>query len=301
MSKDYSPLIQPQSTSMNLTKSTLVKCRSIVWVGLGISVLSITGAALIKVEQTISARGQLKPLETTAVMKLTPNTYIKEIYVKDGEQVDKGEPLLLFHSSDSQTELLQLEQRYEILQKTNQFYQQIRQNNFSTERIDSELELLKLPEEVNFSIKNRTALVANNQVLQLQLEAQEKENNLNSQQFTNLNLRVLIQDLESQINNKEKEIQERKIYLKKEKKKLTEIEFLVEQGAVPRIKYSEQEQKIKEIKAQIEQTNLQIQQTNKEIKELHFELKQAREQLNTLHEVKSQNILKQIQKKPRAN
>ena len=282
-----SPLLQPQLTSKKLTKFTLVQCRSIAWVSLGIVVLSITGAALIKVKQTISADGQLKLLETTTVMKLTPNTYIKEIYVEDGEQVDKGQPLLLFHSSDSQTELLLLEQRYQTLRQTNQLYQQVRQNYFSTAQIDSELEVLKLPEEVTFTIKNRTALVAANRVLQLQLEAQKKETNLTNQQLSNFNLRSFIQQLEEQINNQEIYLQDNNLQLEKEQKTLAEIKFLLEQGAVARVNYINQQQRIEKIKSQIEKANQQIQ-------ELHSQLKQARENSKISHKINPQNILKQI-------
>ena len=70
-------------------------------------------SAIAKIELVVPTRGQLKPLGKVKEVQVPTSGVVKEVFVEDGEKVEKGE--LLF-SLDSTASKAELESTKEVLQ-----------------------------------------------------------------------------------------------------------------------------------------------------------------------------------------
>ncbi|MFM6180460.1 MAG: biotin/lipoyl-binding protein, partial [Dolichospermum sp.] len=94
--------------------------RTIMITLMGLACFGITWACLAKIEQTIPATGQLKPEGTVKEVQAPVNGVVKSIYIKDGDEVKKGQLLLRFETIATQAELNSLNKiRIALIQENN--------------------------------------------------------------------------------------------------------------------------------------------------------------------------------------
>src|SRR5689334_17277928 len=72
--------------------------RTIMLTFIALACFGIVWACVAKIEQVVPATGQLKPQGTVKDVQAPVNGVVKEVYVKDGQTVNKGDLLLTFET-----------------------------------------------------------------------------------------------------------------------------------------------------------------------------------------------------------
>lgn len=237
---DYSDIVIDLDTS-DFEKDVILKpspvwSRATVWSIIGVTVFTIGWAAVAKIEQVVTARGQLKPKLTVMEIQAPLNGVVKEVKVKDGDRIKKEQELLIFDSDVSVAQLESLEKIKNSLIQENKFYRTLFNAPLSSDAVEQEVLRLKLPPEISALALNRTALVSENQLYSIQLSESNKTNSLNQEQlarlqaaFTELNSRsraaeLEIAQLEKQLNQNQVKISDAKKQLANDRQVLREIE-----------------------------------------------------------------------------
>lgn len=168
---------EPQSINLDMSnfeqdvilRQSPIWSRAMTWTIMGVTVFAIGWAYLAKIEQVVAARGQLKPKTVVKEIQAPINGVVKRVEVKDGEQVKKGEPLLVFDSDATEAELESLEEIRSSLVQENKFYRTLINSQLSPSAVEKAILDLKLPMEVQALALNRTSLVEENKLFKAQL------------------------------------------------------------------------------------------------------------------------------------
>ncbi|MBL1210802.1 HlyD family efflux transporter periplasmic adaptor subunit [Geminocystis sp. GBBB08] len=152
-----------------LLKPSPIWSRTIAWSIMGVTVFAISWAAIAKIEQVVTARGQLKPKTTVKEIQAPLNGVVKEVKVEDGQHVKKGDLMVVFDSDASTSQLESLEKIRNSLVQENKFYRTLINSLLSPTQIKQAIRNLKLPPEIEALALNRAELVAENQLYKIQL------------------------------------------------------------------------------------------------------------------------------------
>ncbi len=219
-----------------ILKPSPVWSRATVWSIIGVTVFAVGWASVAKIEQVVTARGQLKPKQTVKEIQAPLNGVVKEVRVEDGDRIEEGQSLLVFDSEASVAQLESLEKIRNSLIKENKFYRTLFNAPLSPDIVEKEVLALQLPPEISALALNRTALVAENQLYQIQLAEDSNTTSLQPDQlarlqaaFTELDSRAKaaeleISQLERQLNQNQVQINDAKKQLANDRLVLQEIE-----------------------------------------------------------------------------
>lgn len=219
-----------------ILKPSPVWSRATIWSIVGVTTFAVVWASVAKIEQVVTAQGQLKPRQTVKEIQAPLNGVVKEVKVEDGDRIQKGESLLVFDSQASQAELESLEKIRNSLIQENKFYRTLFNAPLSPNIVEQEVIRLKLPPEISALALNRTALVTENQLYQMQLSEDSNIASLKPDQlarlqaaFAELDSRsraaeLEIEQLEKQLNQNQVQIEDAKKQLANDRRVLQEIE-----------------------------------------------------------------------------
>lgn len=291
-SKFDTQTLNKESTSIKFSdfqlEQSVVLRQSPLWSrAIMVTIMSLAGfgvawASFAKIEQVIPATGQLKPEGAVQEVQAPVSGVIKDIYIKDGQQVNAGDLLLVFDSTATNAELTSLQKIRTALMQENQIYRQLLQAPISTNSID--LFITSLPREAAFLLRNRTILLAENELLKRELGNAVNQNQLgiDEQQRlqvtqTELNTRTAVGKLEiEQIRRKKNQIQvqiaDTKDSLGIEEKIAGKLKILSEQGGISQLQYLQQQKKVQNLKAQLSQLQ-------EEYQRLEFDIEQGQQEL----------------------
>lgn len=93
-----------------------------VWVIIAMTVGGITWAALSKIDQSVPATGKLEPSGAAKEVQPPAGGVVKEILVKAGQKVKKGELLITFDPTSPEADLESQKKLKDTLEKENKFY-----------------------------------------------------------------------------------------------------------------------------------------------------------------------------------
>lgn len=264
---------------------------------IGLASFGIIWANFATMEQVIPATGQLKPEGTVKEIQAPVNGVVKAVYVKDGQSVKLGDLLLVFDTTANNAELSSLIKIRASLWQENQIYRRLLNPNSN---LATTVQLMqdKLPKEVAFLLKNRTALIAENQLLETEfkkanpihlgidekyrLEAAQRESFSRTQAA-----KLAVEQIKKQLTQNQVKLNSVKDSLAIEEQILSKIKNLAEEGAIAQLQYLQQQQKVQEIKAQIAQLN-------EEQQRLKFYIQQGQQQVNNTIAITDKNILDKI-------
>jgi hemolysin D len=140
--------------------------RAILWLLLLVTTGSIVWACFAKIEEAIPAQGKLEPQVSVKGVQIPVNGVVKELLVKDGQQVKAGEVLLRLDPTTAIAQVKSLEKVRASLQQEKQFYEaQLGQAGDTP--LDSVTDIS--PQMLSLT-KSRGALMAENRLLQSQLD-----------------------------------------------------------------------------------------------------------------------------------
>ncbi len=233
---------------------------------------------------------------------------MKEVYVKDGQEVKAGDLLLTFDSVASRAELNSLNQIRAALIQENQLYRRLMGASSAKA---SELEFLrsKLPLEAAFLLKSRAGLVSENELLRSQLKKYGtdvglgraglvSENELLRSQLKKYGtdvglgideqqrLAVAKKELDSRSAAAQLEVEKTRKQLSQtqvkrldtqaslaiQEKILGKIKILAEEGGISQLQYLNQQQQVQNLSAEVAQLN-------EEEKRLQYEIERGQQQL----------------------
>lgn len=278
----------PQSENEKVQARSLLGLKIIVSTLLGVSALSLGWIALTQIDfqikQLVTMGGQLTTRGNIKQMQAPENKVVRAVFVKEGEKVGKGQPLVAFDSTNSYEKLQTIETQRQLLGKQNQFYRNLIERPIAMTQVEGAILQLKLPREAAFLARNRTALIAADRQFQAQLQ-EESPSTQESEQIrvqmsedstpTNSNkalANLTIERTQENLKQNQLQLEEAQKNLATAHRELFKIKPLVEEGAISRVEYTERQQAVRFQKAQIERLRLERQ-------SLRATLEQATEQL----------------------
>ena len=208
--------------------------RAIIWAVMGVTTFGIFWAAVAKIEQVVPARGQLKPVGRVKEIQVPTNGVVKKVFVEEGDKVDKGQLLFSLDSSASKVELESSQEILQSLSKENQLYNALMEDSVDANNLNDLIIKLHIPREVAFLARNRTELVAENQLFRTQLGL-PLEQKLNSEQISRLRAsqaelnsrtaaaQLEVEQLEKQLNQNQVQLADTRAQLATSKQVLAEI------------------------------------------------------------------------------
>lgn len=273
--------------------------RAILWVLMGVTTGAIIWASVAKIEEAIPAQGKLEPQGTVQEVQAPEGGVVQAIHVEDGQKVEKGQRLLSIDPTAAVAQLASLMKIRTAITQENQFYQaQMRQPSavISTEQA---MQRLGLPSQLMSLVESRSALVKENQLFRAQLDSQSPGNQLTQQQIerlqsnqAELSSRVAadkseVQQLSRQLNQNQIQIASAKDTVAMNQEILQSLAPLTKAGAISRLQYLEQQQKLRTSQAEFDQ----LQQERERLK---LEINEAQSKLQNTIAVDRKNLLTQI-------
>ncbi|BAY26804.1 HlyD family secretion protein [Calothrix sp. NIES-2100] len=265
---------------------------------MALAVFGIAWACLAKIEQVVPAAGQLKPEGTVKDVQAPVSGVVKEVFVRDGQDVKAGDLLLTFDSIATRAELNSLNQIRAAINQENQIYRRLMGASFAT---TSELEFLRsrLPQDTAFLLKSRAALVSENELLRNQLKKDGAESGLGIDEQQRLSVakkeldsRSLAAQLEvektrKQLSQTTFKKQDTQNSLAIQQKILSKIKILAEEGGISQLQYLNQQQQVQNLSAEVAQLG-------EEEKRLQFDIQKGQQQLTNTVAASDQSILERI-------
>lgn len=130
-----------------------------VWLIIGMTTSGIAWSALAKIDQAVPATGKLEPQGSVIEVKPATGGVVREIHVKGGELVKKGQLLITLDPTAPEADVESLKQQRDALIRENQFYTAALNGN-TVGAAGSELQNLT---------KVRANLISENEFLKAQL------------------------------------------------------------------------------------------------------------------------------------
>ena len=226
--------------------------RAILWGIVGVTSFTLIWSAVAKIEEAIPATGKLEPQGTVREVKVPLNGLVKEVYIKDGQQVKQGDLLLRLDHTAQKAQKVYLQKVRNNLLQENQFYQSQMGGKVRVPATNQ----VKLPEEIAILTKNRAGLVAENQLYRVQLSGKSSGVNLTPDQQLRLQtnqqelktkaatVKLEASQLEKQVLQNQVKLANAKNVLKINSRILKDLEPLFKQGAIARLQYLQQEQQV---------------------------------------------------------
>ncbi|MBE9101722.1 HlyD family type I secretion periplasmic adaptor subunit [Vacuolonema iberomarrocanum] len=268
--------------------------RGIVWTIVGVTVFTVGWAAIGRIEQAVPAQGQLEPQGAVQNVQAPVGGVVEEILVEEGEAVTDGQVLIRFDPTAAQAQKESLEQIRDSLIQENAFYRSQMQGADSP---DSAPPANASPQILALTT-NRAALVEENRLFRAQLGIAPGEN-LTAEQAARLragqaeaNTRAAaaqleVAQLQQQLAQAEGQLDVAEETLNIDNRILSDIEPLVEEGALARIQFLRQQQE--SMRGESEVTRLR-----QEVSRLQLAIAQAEERLSNTLALTSTDILTRI-------
>jgi multidrug efflux pump subunit AcrA (membrane-fusion protein) len=271
--------------------------RTIVWSIISVTALVTLWASVFQIEEAVPATGKLEPQGTVKEIKVPVDGVISAIYVKDGQQVKKGETLLHLDATTAQAQVSSLNQVRTALKQENQFYRSQLNGTTSTAETVQQIIKLKLPSELASLTKDRAALLAENALYQAQLQGTNQGLSPSQQSrlqanLAELNSRLSVAQLTTE--QTEKQLQQTQIKLASAAKLLQvnqriyrDMEPIAREGAISRVQLSKQQQDVESRRAEVEQLA-------QEQQRLQLEVAQSQEKVQNAIAQSKQELLTKI-------
>ncbi len=222
--------------------------RAIAWSLMGITSAVVIWASVAQIDEAVPAQGKLEPEGTVSEVQAPVGGVIKEILVKDGQRVKKGEVLIRLDSATTKAQLQSLRKVQTALTQENNFYRSMLQGLPAPTSADLPIERLSLA-------RNREELVAENQLYVAQIsgsggsslssEQQMRLQAIQSEASSRVNAAALeVNQLQSQLQQAQAQLFTAEEQLPIDKKILEDLEPLLAEGGIQRVQVVRQQQQV---------------------------------------------------------
>ncbi|RUT08282.1 HlyD family type I secretion periplasmic adaptor subunit [Dulcicalothrix desertica PCC 7102] len=298
--------IQHQFEQPVLFQQSLTWSRLIAWGIIGVTAFTLIWASVFEIEESISAAGKLEPKGAVKEIQASVGGVVKQIHVKDGQQVKNGEILISLEQTTTTAQLTSLQKnRVSLLQQKlalkqeNDFYQSQIQSQISHQEVTIPTNLLIIKPELVYLTRSRTAIANENKLYRTQLNGTHFSINLTVEQKlrlqnrrTELASRLEAAKLETgqiqqQILQNQAQISSATELLTINQKILNKFEPLVKEGAISQLQYFKQQQDISIKKAEVIRLT-------KEEQRLQLALAESKEKLRNSAALSQEDLLEKI-------
>jgi hemolysin D len=285
---------QPSRQKVDFDKPVILRqsphwSRAVVWGIVGVTVASIGWAFLAKFEEAVPAQGKLEPQGVVQPVQAPVGGVIDEIFVEEGDTVEKGDVLVTFDPQTTRAQIQSLEAIRDKLQEENDYYR-----SQLADQIDVDAPLNITPGIVRLT-SNRAALVAENNLYRAQLAGDttgatlppsQRQRLRTSTEELNSRLSIAaleVEQLKRQLTQTQAQLSNARDDLRVNEEILASVGPLVEAGAIGQIPYLQQEQEVKNRQTEVnrlieEEQRLEIA-INQAQEEFHNTEVAAREEL----------------------
>jgi HlyD family secretion protein len=301
-SKSKPTLIKTEHHKIDIGESIVLRqspmwSRTIMLTLIGLACFGIGWANIAKIEQVIPATGQLKPQAAAKEVQAPFNGVVKQVYVKDGQQVKPGDLLLTFDSDANTAELSALNKVKTALLQENQIYRGLLGTKSN---IAAQVQALQanIPPEAAFLMKNRATLIADNELLRTELRS-GTATNLGAEEQARLQVakrelesraataRLEVEQIKKQLAQNQVKLADTKSSLAIQQQVLAKLKILAEEGGISQLQYINQQQQVQNLGAEIAQLE-------QEQQRLQFDILQGGEELTTTVAVTNKTTLDKI-------
>lgn len=219
--RDVSNRWMEQNRSLVL-RQTPIWARSLTVLMLSLGSIAVLGGIFIRIDEVITVGGQLKSIGGTVDIKTPASGRVAEVYVSDGDFVQKGQPLIRFDTRRAMeekktlTRMIEIEQN-ELVSRLNTLASQkttlLSQKQVNNQRLKTKLEILssmeKLVREGGFQRMQYLQSLDEKFALEKRVsELEEKMTQLDLQaEQIRLESRKAIDQMNNSLNNAELQLQ----------------------------------------------------------------------------------------------
>jgi hemolysin D len=142
--------------------------RGIIWTIMGITTGLVAWASLMPLEEAVPATGKLEPVGKVKDVQVPVAGVVKDVAIKDGDKVNKGQKLLSLESTVSKGQLAALESNLASLSAESKFYNSLLAQGVSTVN-PQDLAKLNVRPEILSLTKSRSSILSENQLYRAEL------------------------------------------------------------------------------------------------------------------------------------
>ncbi|ERN42469.1 multidrug resistance efflux pump [Rubidibacter lacunae KORDI 51-2] len=239
--------------------------RALTWTILGVISFAVVWSYFARIEQVVQATGQLKPVGKVKEIQAPVEGLIREVNFDDGETVEAGDILVAYDSDIATKQLASRTSIQRSLNNENSFYRQLMASEtVSPVELETAIARLELPQEVAFLARNRTALLAENQLYR-NILAGRLDRSMSREEFGRLEAslqesasrvaaaRLEVEELQKQLAQVNVRLEDARQQLQTEEEILDELSPLLAEGAVARLQVTRQRQQMQERASQVGQ------------------------------------------------
>ncbi len=234
--------------------------RIIIWTIVSGAILAIIGACVFELEEAIPATGQLEPQGAVKDVQPPVSGVVREIKVKDGDRVEKGQLLLRLDPQATDSELASLRRIRANLVRQNALY--------ANPELGSGAELIGNLSSRRTKTQDRIALINENRLLRAQLsgggsdfspeEQARLQSGLTQTASNQASLSARLAQLKEELAAKNIELEQNQIQLESRKETLkldteiaNEIQAVFESGAIAKIQFQRQKDQVQTGRAEV--------------------------------------------------
>jgi hemolysin D len=195
--------------------------RFIVWLLIAVTSFVIIWASVFQIDEAVSAQGKLEPTGAVQKVQAPVNGVISAVYVKDGQRVEKGQPLLRLDHRNVEADIAANTSIRDDLTQENQLYRAQLTNSRPPSSLSIEKQTLFLASQAEI----------NSRVAGAQAEIQQAERQLSQNDFALASAKdvlVLNQNI------------------------LDDMKPVLDQGGIPLLQYRRQEQEVRQRRAEVD-------------------------------------------------
>ena len=284
----------PEFDQPVMLKRSPILSRAVLWSLVGFTSFTVIWAAVARIEEAIPAQGKLEPKDAVKEVQVPVSGVVKQVFVKDGQQVKKGDLMMVLDPASVNAQLISQKKIRNALIRENQYYYTVLRGgvNSWTPNVKISQELAKLTE-------SRTALKAENRLYRAQLTGDAKQANLDAQQEMRLRssqeelrsraaqIRLEADQLKRQFAQNQARLNNAKSILAINQGILNDLEPLFKEGAIAKLQYRQQQQ-------EVNNTQTQVVELTEEVQRLKLAISQSEENLKNTISGSFQDLLDKI-------
>ncbi len=239
-----------------ILRQSPVWSRLIIWLLVAATSFVIAWASIFQIDEAVSSQGKLEPTGAVRKIQAPVAGVIKAVYVKDGQRVATGQPLLKLDPRNAEADLSANIAVRDALIQENQLYQ---------------AQLTNARPAPNLSIDKQALLLAsqaesNSRLAGAQAEIQQSERQLSQNNFA---------------------LASAKDVLALNQNILNDLKPVVDEGSIPRLQYRRQEQEVRQRQAEVDRLQ-------EEQKRLQASIIQAKQRLQNTTALNRKDLLTKI-------
>jgi len=286
---------QPQFDQPVILRRSPVFSRAIVWGLVGVTTFAVLWANLAPIDEAVSATGKLEPQGAVREIQLPLNGVVKEVHVKDGKRVKKGDLLITLDRESVEAQKESLQKIQAALRAESAFYRSEMGELPDTPQAGT----FKPSLELATLTRNRATLISENRLYRALLAGDSSgsgltpdqqsrlQSTLEEQRSRKMTAQLEANQLERQLQQIISQLASAKETLKINQGIFQNLKEVDQAGGIPKVQYLRQQQEVINSQSRVEQL---LEEQNR----IKLAIAQAREKLQNTVALSKQDLLTKL-------